>query len=175
MVLRPWGAAEQLDLAILLCRQAGFRRIYLRGDTDFTQTKQLDARDAEGVTFLFGIDAMANLKAIAEDLPISDWAELNSFSISSSLRMMRMPRPPPPAEAFTITGRPICRAHSRASSALAMMPSDPGRMGTLALFIACRAFSFSPIKRITSGGGPMNLIWLVSQTSAKLAFSLSRP
>ena len=70
------GAAEQLDLAILLCRQAGFRRIYLRGDTDFTQTKQLDAWDAEGVTFLFGIDAMPNLKAIAEDLPASDWSEL---------------------------------------------------------------------------------------------------
>ena len=70
------GAAEQLDLAILLCRDAGFRRIYLRGDTDFTQTKQLDAWDAEGVTFLFGIDAMPNLKAIAEDLPASDWAEL---------------------------------------------------------------------------------------------------
>jgi len=59
------GAAEQLDLTILLCREAGFRRIYLRGDTDFTQTKQLDAWDAEGVTFLFGIDAMPNLKAIA--------------------------------------------------------------------------------------------------------------
>ena len=70
------GAAEQLDLTILLCRQAGFRRIYLRGDTDFTQTKQLDAWDAEGVTFLFGIDAMPNLKAIAEDRPASDWSEL---------------------------------------------------------------------------------------------------
>jgi Transposase DDE domain group 1 len=70
------GAAEQLDLAILLCRQAGFRRVYLRGDTDFTQTKQLDAWDAEGVTFLFGIDAMPNLKAIAEDRPASDWSEL---------------------------------------------------------------------------------------------------
>jgi hypothetical protein len=69
------GAAEQLDLATLLCRQAGFRRVYLRGDTDFTQTKQLDAWDAEGVTFLFGIDAMPNLKAIAEDLPASGWAE----------------------------------------------------------------------------------------------------
>jgi hypothetical protein len=70
------GAAEQLDLAILLCRDAGFRRISLRGDTDFTQTKQLDAWDAEDVTFLFGIDAMPNLKAIAEDRPASDWAEL---------------------------------------------------------------------------------------------------
>ena len=70
------GAAEQLDLAILLCRQAGFRRISLRGDTDFTQTTQLDAWDAEGVRFLFGIDAMPHLKAIAEDLGPSDWAEL---------------------------------------------------------------------------------------------------
>src|SRR5512132_397722 len=70
------GAAEQLDLAILLCRQAGFLQVYLRGDTDFTQTKRLDAWDAEGVSFLFGIDAMPNLKAIAEGLPASDWIEL---------------------------------------------------------------------------------------------------
>jgi hypothetical protein len=70
------GAAEQLDLAILLCRGAGFRRILLRGDTDFTQTKQLDAWDAEGVSFLFGIDAMPNLKAIAEDRPASAWSPL---------------------------------------------------------------------------------------------------
>ena len=70
------GAAEQLDLAILLCRQAGFRRILLRGDTDFTQTRHLDAWDAEGVKFLFGIDARGNLKALAEDLPASAWVEL---------------------------------------------------------------------------------------------------
>jgi Transposase DDE domain group 1 len=70
------GAAEQLDLAILLCRGAGFRRICLRGDTDFTQTKQLDAWDAEAVTFLFGIDAMPNLTALAEGLAAPEWAEL---------------------------------------------------------------------------------------------------
>jgi Transposase DDE domain group 1 len=70
------GAADQIDLTILLCRQAGFRTIYLRGDTDFTQTTRLDAWDAEQVTFLFGIDAMPNLKALAEDLPATHWAEL---------------------------------------------------------------------------------------------------
>ena len=70
------GATEQLDLAILLCRQGGFRRIYLRGDTDVTQTGQLDAWDTEGVRFLFGIDAMQNLKAIAESLPAPAWTEL---------------------------------------------------------------------------------------------------
>jgi hypothetical protein len=70
------GAGDQLELAIHLCREAGFRRITLRGDTDFTQTERLDAWDAEGVKFLFGIDAMPNLVATAEGVPAADWAEL---------------------------------------------------------------------------------------------------
>jgi hypothetical protein len=70
------GAGDQLDRVIRLCSQAGFRTIYLRGDTDFSQTTRLDAWDAQDVTFLFGIDAMPNLKAIAEDLPASSWVEL---------------------------------------------------------------------------------------------------
>src|SRR5207249_5746755 len=57
-------AAAALDKMIALCRQAGFHRILLRGDTDFTQTKHLDRWDsASDVRFLFGIDAMPNLKA----------------------------------------------------------------------------------------------------------------
>ena len=70
------GAAEKLHSAILLCREAGFRRVYLRGDTDFTQTKHLDLWNDNEVTFLFGIDARANLKGLAEDLPASAWVEL---------------------------------------------------------------------------------------------------
>ncbi len=70
------GAGEQLDTAIRTCREAGFRRILLRGDTDFTQTRRLDAWDAEGVKFLFGSDAMPNLVALAEGRPAADWAEL---------------------------------------------------------------------------------------------------
>ena len=59
-----------LDMAVTLCRRAGFRAILLRGDTDFTQTKHLDRwHDAGDVCFIFGIDAMPNLKALAEDLP----------------------------------------------------------------------------------------------------------
>src|SRR5437763_849797 len=42
-------------------------------------------------------------------------------------------------------------------------------------FALARAFSFSPIRRVISGGGPMNLILQVSETSAKLAFSASSP
>ena len=46
---------------------------------------------------------------------------------------MRMPRPPPPADALMMTGNPTWRAHSMASPSLARMPSEPGRMGTPAL------------------------------------------
>jgi Transposase DDE domain group 1 len=64
------GAAGALDKMITLCREAGFERITLRGDTDFTQTKHLDRWDQAGdVRFVFGIDAMPNLKALADDLP----------------------------------------------------------------------------------------------------------
>jgi hypothetical protein len=65
-----------LDKAAALCRRAGFRKITYRGDTDFTQTKRLDRWDQDGVRFIFGIDAMANLKGLAERLPDLAYAEL---------------------------------------------------------------------------------------------------
>ena len=69
-------AAVHLDKAINLCRRAGFRRITLRGDTDFTQTKHLDRWDKAGdVGFVFGFDNNEALKARADELP----AEAYSF------------------------------------------------------------------------------------------------
>ena len=56
------------DRAIAFCRRAGFRRITLRGDTDFSQTKQLDRGDKDTVEFIFGYDAQPNLVALAERL-----------------------------------------------------------------------------------------------------------
>jgi hypothetical protein len=70
------GAADYLDRAVALCRRAGFRRISLRGDTDFTQSRHLDRWDAAGVRFVFGIDAMPNLVAQAQGLPPGAWQEL---------------------------------------------------------------------------------------------------
>jgi hypothetical protein len=70
------GAAAQCDRAIALCRRGGFRRILLRGDTDFSQTEHLDRWDADGVTFHFGYDATRNLIEIAENLPKSCWKKL---------------------------------------------------------------------------------------------------
>ena len=70
-------AAGYLDKSIALCRAAGFKSILLRGDTDFSQTAHLDRwDDQKEVQFLFGIDAMSNLKAQAELLDQSAWKTL---------------------------------------------------------------------------------------------------
>lgn len=71
------GAAWYLDRAARLCAEAGFRKILLRGDTDFTQTARLDRWDAAGYRFVFGIDAMANLVERAENLAESAWNPLD--------------------------------------------------------------------------------------------------
>jgi Transposase DDE domain group 1 len=74
-----------LDKAVALCRRAGFRKILLRGDTKFAQTKHLDRWDAAGdIRFLFGYEAYDGLKARADDLP------------AAAYRLLR--RPPRPIE-----------------------------------------------------------------------------
>jgi hypothetical protein len=70
------GAAIRFDQAIDLCQRAGFQSILLRGDTDFTQSGELDRWDAAGVKFIFGIDAMPNLVALADAIPDSAWKRL---------------------------------------------------------------------------------------------------
>ena len=70
-------AAGYLDKSIALCRDSGFKRILLRGDTDFSQTAHLDRWDDQpDVRFLFGIDAMPHLKMLAELLEKSAWKKL---------------------------------------------------------------------------------------------------
>jgi len=70
-------AAEWIDRAIDLVRRGGFESVLLRGDTDFSQTTELDRWDEGGVRFVFGIDAMSNLRQIAETLPKSRWKRLH--------------------------------------------------------------------------------------------------
>jgi hypothetical protein len=69
-------AAFYFDRAIALCRRAGFKKIRLRGDTDFTQTEHLDRWDKQGVRFVFGIDATKKLYELAADLPENAWKTL---------------------------------------------------------------------------------------------------
>ena len=69
------GAVAWLDRAIALVRPS-FKRVCLRGDTDFALTGHFDRWSAEGVSFAFGMDAMPNVVKIAESLEDRRWREL---------------------------------------------------------------------------------------------------
>jgi len=71
------GAAAALDRAITTCFRGGFRRIFLRGDTDFSQTEHLDRWNQDGrIRFIFGYDCRANLRDLADSLPEHIWHKL---------------------------------------------------------------------------------------------------
>jgi hypothetical protein len=76
-----------IDLAIEQCRKAGFRKIVVRGDTDFALTEHFDRWTDDGVDFVFGVDKMPNLVAIADSLENTAW------------RPLRRRRDPPPKTA----------------------------------------------------------------------------
>jgi hypothetical protein len=69
-------AAGYFDRAIALCRDAGFKSVRMRGDTDFTQTEHLDRWNDDGVQFVFGIDATPTLYDRAGELPQNAWKTL---------------------------------------------------------------------------------------------------
>jgi hypothetical protein len=72
------GAAAEVDRAIRVCLEGGFRRVLLRGDTDFSKTKHLDrwSNDAR-VQFLFGLDCTPNRHFLADELPRMSWQPLH--------------------------------------------------------------------------------------------------
>ena len=70
------GVIDYYDRAIALCRQAGFKQIRLRGDTDFALTTEFDRWDTDGVRFVFGNDARANLIERAEGIDEDTYREL---------------------------------------------------------------------------------------------------
>lgn len=70
------GAAARIDQAVALLREAGYRRVVCRGDTDFEQTKFLDHWDDAGVEFIFGTDARKGVVLTADGLPESSWTLL---------------------------------------------------------------------------------------------------
>lgn len=68
------GAAAEVDRAVRVCLEGGFRRVLLRGDTDFSQTAHLDRWAADPrVRFIFGMDATAPKQYLADELPASAW------------------------------------------------------------------------------------------------------
>ncbi len=68
------GAAEWMDRAIELTAPV-FKKIWLRGDTDFALTRNFDRWD-EKVSFVFGYDAKKNIVEMADALPESAWKPL---------------------------------------------------------------------------------------------------
>jgi hypothetical protein len=63
-----------VDRALRVCLEGGFRRVRLRGDTDFSQTRHLDrwSRDPR-VHFIFGLDATVARHYLADELAASVW------------------------------------------------------------------------------------------------------
>ena len=72
------GAAAEVDRALRVCLEGGFRRVLMRGDTDFTQTKYLDGWNADPrVQFIFGLDQTAARHVLADDLQAAAWKKLD--------------------------------------------------------------------------------------------------
>ena len=96
------GAAEQVDRAIAVCSRGGFEKMLLRGDTKFAQTEQLDRwSDNPRVRFIFGYEATANLKGLAEDLPARVWQALRRPA-RYDVKTTRRPRPDNVKEAVVV-------------------------------------------------------------------------
>ena len=70
------GADVLFDQSIALVRRAGFEKVLLRGDTDFSLTANFDRWDDDEVHFIFGYDASPGLVGRAEDIDESEYDEL---------------------------------------------------------------------------------------------------
>ena len=72
------GAPAEVDRALRVCFEGGFRKVLLRGDTDFSQTKHLDRWSADPrVQFIFGLDQTAAKHVLADDLAAAAWQKLD--------------------------------------------------------------------------------------------------
>ncbi len=69
------GSVEWIDRAVALVMQVA-GSVTIRGDTDFTNTADLDRWEQEGLKFILGIDAHEKLVKIAEELVASAWKRL---------------------------------------------------------------------------------------------------
>ena len=71
------GAAAWIDRGIRWAFEgAGFERVRLRGDTDFSLTANFDRWTAAGVEFVFGMDANPSFVARAQELGQEAWKAL---------------------------------------------------------------------------------------------------
>lgn len=69
------GSVQWIDRSIALVRPYA-KSIFLRGDTDFSHTGELDRWDEDAVKFVFGLDANPTLVKLAEGLSEASWRGL---------------------------------------------------------------------------------------------------
>ena len=86
-----------------------------------------------------------------------------------------MPRPPPPHDALSMTGRPIAAAIFLTASMSSGSGSVAGTTGTPTSTARLRAATLLPSLRIVSGDGPMKMMPLAAQASANSGLSDSSP
>ncbi len=86
-----------------------------------------------------------------------------------------MPRPPPPAVAFSISGYPISLPAASAASKVSTAPRLQGATGMPTSSAISLEPILSPSLRIASALGPMNVTPIRSQSSAKAGSSATNP
>ena len=80
---------------------------------------------------------------------------------------MRIPFPPPPAEALIKIGKPIFLASFSASSIVSIVPKEPGMTGQSTLRASAFACALSPRRAIVFAVGPIKVSPQLSQIEAK--------
>jgi hypothetical protein len=70
------GCFAYLDPAVDVARDAGSRKVRLRGDGHFALNKNFDHWSKRGVEFVFGLAAHKSLVLFAKGLDSSDWSPL---------------------------------------------------------------------------------------------------
>lgn len=69
-------AFEYLSPAVELVKEAGFKRVLLRGDTAFSTTEEFDEWTQQGVNFVFGIPCREKYEKAAQALSDDAWKDL---------------------------------------------------------------------------------------------------
>ncbi len=87
----------------------------------------------------------------------------------------RIPLPPPPAAAFSSTGRRIRPTAATRSGTELLGSVVPAMTGTPAATASALAAALSPKRRSTPASGPMKAMPAASSAAAKSAFSARNP
>ena len=86
------GVVPYYDKSIALCRRAGFKKVRLRGDTDFSLTREFDRWTDDGVCFVFGYDVHPTLVTWADSAPQDCYEDLVARA-ERALKTKRRARP----------------------------------------------------------------------------------